>query len=80
MKKIDARDYEPKEKHLKIFEMFFNLDFDKSMLIINDHDPKPLYYQLLFEYPDTFEWTYKTKGPEIYEVILKKVSELPSSK
>ncbi len=42
------------------------------MLLVNDHDPKPLYYQFAFEHTDKFEWHYQTSGPDIFEVIIKK--------
>lgn len=74
MKSIDARAYEPKDKHAKIFDLFISLSVGESMLLINDHDPKPLYYQFAFEYTDRFEWTYQLEGPEVFEVIIKKTA------
>jgi uncharacterized protein (DUF2249 family) len=74
MKTIDARHYAPKDKHNKIFEMFFNLSVGESMMLINDHDPKPLYYQFAIEYPETFEWVYQSKGPEVFEILITKLT------
>ncbi|PKK94315.1 MAG: hemerythrin [Tenericutes bacterium HGW-Tenericutes-6] len=74
MKTINATHYEPKEKHKKIFEMYFSLEIGESMLLINDHDPKPLYYQFVFEHQDQFEWTYQNMGPDLFEVIIKKIA------
>jgi uncharacterized protein (DUF2249 family) len=31
--------------------------------IINDHDPKPLYYQFAAEQKGKFEWQYEQRGP-----------------
>lgn len=73
MKTIDARDYAPNDKHVKIFEMFFSLQPNESMLLVNDHDPKPLYYQFVMEYPDAFTWDYQTKREDLYEVIIKRL-------
>jgi uncharacterized protein (DUF2249 family) len=42
------------------------------MELINDHDPRPLHYQMLAEYPDQFEWEYLEQGPEIWRVSLEK--------
>jgi uncharacterized protein (DUF2249 family) len=78
MKTIDARLYEPKDKHNKIFELFFSLNVGESMMLINDHDPKPLYYQFSIEYPETFDWFYQTKGPEIYEIMITKTNTVSS--
>ena len=73
MKTIDARDYEPKDKHKNIFGMFNGLEIEESMLLINDHDPKPLYYQFAAEMPESFDWTYQKNGPDLFEIIIKKL-------
>ncbi len=38
------------------------------MLLLNDHDPNPLFYQLSVTYPGIFEWTYEETGPEVWKV------------
>lgn len=65
---IDVRIIEPIYKHKRIFERFDELDGGATLLIINDHDPKPLYYQLLAERGNIFEWTYLMNGPEEWRV------------
>ena len=42
-------DYPPREKHPAIFNTFHSLQSGEIMQIINDHDPKPLYYQFMVE-------------------------------
>lgn len=43
------------------------------MVLINDHDPKPLKYQLEAERPGQMEWKYIEQGPDIWKVeIVKK--------
>ena len=37
---------EPKLKHPTIFEWFDELVSGESLILHNDHDPKPLYYEL----------------------------------
>ncbi len=76
MQTIDARAYAPKDKHPNILSMFLNLKIGESMLLVNDHDPKPLYYQFTAEYPNTFTWTYQESGPEVYKVVIKKIMEV----
>ncbi|WP_411734985.1 DUF2249 domain-containing protein [Paenibacillus sp. M2] len=39
---INATEYPPHLKHKVIFETFDQLQPQESMLLINDHDPKPL--------------------------------------
>lgn len=65
---LDVRPIPPREKHPTIFSTFDALKSGDSMLLVNDHDPRPLRYQLMAERPDTFEWTYQEEGPEVWRV------------
>lgn len=67
---VDARLYEPKDKHVTIFNTFEALQSGESMELINDHDPRPLHYQFIIERPDTFEWEYLEEGPEVWRVAI----------
>ncbi|MDF2907857.1 MAG: hemerythrin cation binding protein [Herbinix sp.] len=69
---VDARQYEPKDKHNTIFNTFESLSNGESMELINDHDPRPLHYQFIIERPDTFEWEYLEEGPEVWRVSITK--------
>lgn len=69
---IDVTTLEPKLKHPTIFDAFDNVAEGYAVVIHNDHDPKPLYYQLLGERGNCFSWTYLSNGPEIWEVEIKK--------
>ncbi|MFZ5824207.1 MAG: DUF2249 domain-containing protein [Bacillota bacterium] len=51
-----------------IFDMFFSLAAGETMALINDHDPKPLYYQFAAEHPGQFEWSYVESGPTVWKV------------
>lgn len=42
------------------------------MLLINDHDPRPLRYQLAAERPDAFDWEYEAEGPEVWRVRISR--------
>ncbi len=44
----------------------------ESLTIHNDHDPKPLYYQLLGERGNIFVWQYLEEGPEWWQVKISK--------
>lgn len=65
-------DLQPALKHPTIFRKFDALTEGESFVIINDHDPKPLYYQLLAERGNIFSWEYLEQGPEIWKVYIKK--------
>jgi len=71
--RVDARLYEPKDKHPTIFKTFEGLKKGEKMELINDHDPKPLYYQMSAEIPGQFEWEYLEEGPEVWRVSIKKL-------
>ncbi len=63
-------DYPPHEKHPIIFITFDSLQSGEVMQIINDHDPKPLYYQFMMEHTDQFTWEYLEAGPEQWKVAI----------
>ncbi len=66
---------EPRQKHPTIFIRFDELAEGENLTIYNDHDPKPLYYQLLGERGSIFIWEYLEQGPESWRVkITKRVS------
>lgn len=70
---VDARKYEPKDKHPTIFNAFEALKPGEKMELINDHDPKPLQYQFMIEREGQFEWDYLEEGPEVWRVSISKV-------
>lgn len=65
---IDVRRLVPAQRHEKIFELVDQLAPGGSFVLVNDHDPKPLYYQLEAEHPKQFSWTYLEKGPQVWRV------------
>ncbi|OHB36227.1 MAG: hemerythrin [Planctomycetes bacterium GWA2_40_7] len=70
---LDVQNIPPRERHPKIFDTFDSLKQGDMMVLINDHDPKPLKYQLDAERTGQLEWKYILTGPEVWKVeILKK--------
>ena len=69
---LDVTVIEPRLKHPTIFDKFDSLLPGEAFIIHNDHDPKPLYYQLLAERGQVFVWDYLEKGPEIWQVKIAK--------
>jgi regulator of cell morphogenesis and NO signaling len=63
---------EPRKKHPTIFDRFDELAEGQSLTIHNDHDPKPLYYQLLGERGNIFVWEYLEQGPQWWKVRITK--------
>ena len=69
---LDVTRIEPRLKHPKIFEAFDALGEGEAFVIYNDHDPKPLYYQLLGERGDIFTWEYLDEGPAAWRIRIAK--------
>ena len=65
---IDVRQISPLQRHPMIFQTFDGLTPGQSFILINDHDPKPLYYQFLHEREGQFGWEYQEEGPETWRV------------
>ncbi|MBP6508809.1 MAG: DUF2249 domain-containing protein, partial [Opitutaceae bacterium] len=42
-------------------------------VLLNDHDPVPLYYQFTAEFPEAFAWEYLERGPEEFRVKITKL-------
>ena len=70
---IDVRTLVPAQRHAKIFQLVDALAPGASFVLVNDHDPKPLYYQLEAEHPKQFSWTYLEKGPAVWRVAIGKL-------
>lgn len=69
---LDVRVIPPRDKHPSIFNAFDSLKSGDTLLLINDHDPAPLRYQLTAERPDTFDWVYDAEGPEEWRVRISR--------
>lgn len=71
---IDVRRLVPMQRHQKIFELVDQLAPGGKFILVNDHDPKPLYYQLEAEHPHQFSWTYLERGP-VWRVEIGRLSK-----
>lgn len=67
---IDVRPIAPRERHPLLFQTFDDLAVGESFELVNDHDPKPLYYQFMAERPGQLGWEYLEEGPETWRVVL----------
>lgn len=65
---LDVRSIVPKERHNLIFKTFENLRPAEAFVLVNDHDPKPLYYQFQAEHQGQFSWDYLEQGPDVWRV------------
>ena len=72
---LDVRSLATAQRHAMIFELVNELTPGASFILVNDHDPKPLYYQLEAEYPKQFSWTYLERGPGAWRVEIGKFAQ-----
>ena len=54
MTELDVRSIPPAERHPTIYETFQSLEPGEVLTIINDHEPKPLFYEFQAEV-DSFD-------------------------
>lgn len=69
---LDVRNEVPMRRHDLILGRYGDLGAGEGFVLVNDHDPKPLYYQFAAEYPDKFTWDYLESGPEVWKVRIGK--------
>lgn len=74
---LDVTEIAPPRKHRAVFERFNELAPGEILILHNDHDPKPLYYELQAESGNIFEWQYLQKGPELWKVKISKTESRP---
>ncbi len=69
---LDIRPLPPMQRHPLIFNTFEALTAGQTFVLVNDHDPKPLYYQFQAERTGEFTWDYLQQGPREWRVRIGK--------
>ncbi len=69
---FDVRPHPPAKRHDMVFDAFDRLQSGEAFIFTNDHDPKPLYYQIEAESEVAFAWEYLEHGPEQWRVKVAK--------
>ena len=70
---LDVREIAPRDRHPLIFSTFDGLASGEAFMLVNDHEPRPLYYQFLHERAEQFAWEYVESGPEVWRVRISRV-------
>ena len=65
---LDVRTERPARRHELIFDAYEQLEPGAGFVLVNDHDPKPLYYQFAAERAGQFSWDYLQQGPQVWRV------------
>lgn len=71
---FDVRPIPGRVKHTQIFQRWFDLPVGSFFVLLNDHDPVPLYYQFNGQFPGAFSWEYLERGPEEFRVKITKLA------
>ncbi len=70
---LDVRNIPPRDRHARIFEVFDELPLFGILRLVNDHDPRPLYYQFNMERPGEAAWNPQQEGPDTWIINITKV-------
>lgn len=74
---FDVRSIPCRIKHGLIFARWHELAVGEYFVLVNDHDPVPLYYQFQAEFPHAFRWDYEARGPEEFAVRITRIAPTP---
>lgn len=72
-KVMDVRPIPCSIKHGWIIKRWLDLAVGDHFILLNDHDPVPLYYQFAAQWPGAFTWEHLAKGPEEFRVKITKL-------
>lgn len=70
---MDMRTIPCSIKHGLIIKQWLELSVGDHFILLNDHDPAPLYYQFAAQWPGAFTWQHIVKGPEEFRVKITKL-------
>lgn len=71
---LDVRTLPPAQRHEQIFAAVAALVPGEGFVLANDHDPKPLKYQLDAEQPGEIGWEYLAEGPDVWRVLISRTT------
>lgn len=74
---FDVRRIPCRAKHAQIFQRWADLPVGGHFVLVNDHDPVPLYYQFEALFRGAFTWEYLVDGPTEFHVKITRLKESP---
>jgi len=71
---LDLREIPPADRHPKIHDAFDSLESGEALELVNDHEPKPLFYEMQAEVPefDAEAYEVEQRGPTEFVARLPK--------
>jgi len=76
-KVMDVRPIPCSVKHGLIIKTWLALPVGDHFILLNDHDPVPLYYQFAAQWPGAFTWEHLVRSPEEVRVKITKLRAAP---
>src|SRR5581483_5104805 len=76
---MDVRPIPCSIKHGLIIRTWLQLPVQDYFILLNDHDPVPLFYQFSAQWPGAFTWEHLVKGPDEFRVKITKVKALAAA-
>jgi uncharacterized protein (DUF2249 family) len=71
---LDVRSIAHSERHTRIFAAVAALEPGEAFVLANDHDPKPLRFQLDAREPGQIGWDYLAQGPQVWRVRISRAA------
>ncbi len=65
---LDVRSEPPARRHELIFDTYHALGAGGAFVLVNDHDPKPLWYQFEAEHAGAYTRDTHEQAPEVWRV------------
>ena len=75
-KVMDVRPIPCSIKHGLIIKQWLELPVGDHFVLLNDHDPVPLYYQFAAQWPNAFTWEHLVNLPGEARVKITKLKAL----
>jgi uncharacterized protein (DUF2249 family) len=73
---MDVRPIPCSIKHGLIIRTWLELPVGAHFILLNGHDPVPLFYQFSAQWPNTFAWEHLVKGADEVRVKITKLKPL----
>jgi uncharacterized protein (DUF2249 family) len=71
---LDVRPVPHGQRHPQIFRRYARLAPGESLVLVNNHDPKPLRREFTATHPGTFTWDYLESGPEQWSIRISRTA------
>ena len=78
-KVMDVRPIPCSIKHGLILRTWLELPVGDYFILLNDHDPVPLYYQFSAQWPETFTWEHLVTDANEFRVKIQKLKPLTTA-